>query len=160
MMHLAPAQIDRMEFQRDSDDALARALAYAKQKRADDRAKMLAVTVSDARSKTLIERWDQDAEERDARQNLKTRRKDAQQQKVLQNRTTRSKPPTSSTARQGSPSSRRKYYAYAGSEMTIEELAAVASVGINTLRDRLGKGWPVEAAVETRVVKPTDRRAG
>ena len=43
LAQLTPKQIDQLEAQRDSDDALARALTYAKQKRAEDHARAMAV---------------------------------------------------------------------------------------------------------------------
>ncbi len=63
---LSAQQIDRLEFQRDSDDAIVRALAYAQRKRADDRAKMLGVKLSEAKFLSLMERREKDQAKRAA----------------------------------------------------------------------------------------------
>lgn len=137
LAQLTPKQIDRLEAQRDSDDALARALAYTKQKRAEERARVLGVQISSPQFKTLFDRMtDEQAR--------------AKPNKPVQRRTTGD----------GARRPKNMLHEVDGISMTVRQWSDETGIAFNTLTKRLLRGLTMQEAIETPVVRGRPRGAG
>ena len=147
-MHLSAQQIDRFEFQRDSDDALARALEYARQKRADDRAKMLGVEISNVPNKRLFERWDQDEAEQPARAQFNRKVKDEHSRRSLQNRPAkRAIHRATAKAGPGNRYGQGKQYTINGETKNLRAWSEHVGISYNSVIKRMSRGQTVEQAL-------------
>ncbi|MEO9788587.1 MAG: hypothetical protein ABJF67_13390 [Aurantimonas coralicida] len=179
LAQLTPKQIDRLEAQRDSDEALARALTYAKQKRADERARVMAVELRGSTPVSVLISADflpvAEDKSRTAYGPPKHRHRTARQYQAfgmsktlpewaneyghhvetLRNRIKRGvqleDALTMAPERGRGP--RGKLYTFDGETLSLTEWSARTGIEKSTLATRLHKGWTIEEALTTPLLK-------